>query len=337
MAYETGALAGTVTLADLMVILGNFLSADGWTVHTNSGGTLHASADDCHVNLVQNTTDTLADTLVSGSAAPDHGIYGKLAPNSTPLSNVGSGDSRVRSNDFTPPYANYWIFSGAVGEPKYCHLVVQKANGRFCHIEFGNLDKKGMTYQGGAYLGGLSWDWGFNAGSADSGTDDGSDIDGANNFWLGNNANTRGNFSGYNIYLGELDTDRVIYPQSSDNLVELMSSTGMTNVGNIHSGDARWLGHIFFLGPNPINGVSPLFERPCLWWNPTNSRSRFLGTIPGARFLSMIGRVEAETVTFGGDSYVIFPFKRGLPWEPEPWEQRIVTSGPYGFALKVNA
>ena len=48
----------------------------------------------------------------------------------------------------------------------------------------------------------------------------------------------------------------------------------------------------------------------------------------------MIGREEAETVTFGTDEWMIFPVKRFLPWNPEPFDQRIVTSGPYGYAIK---
>lgn len=341
MAYETGSLSSEV-LVDLIEIIKVFADNDGWTIDNWSGLTLQMHADDCYVNLLGRTSDTVNDTYGSTASAtsPDHRIEGRLGVDTTPVTVTGQS-SRVISNDFLGPYSNYWLFSGVMGEPKYIHFIVQKANGRFCHLSFGNLDKKSATYTGGAFLTGMWWNWWFDSNTPPTSVSSGkgSDIAGAHQFF--GDATENVSFATYNIFMGDLQASPAVIHNNAlfgnDRLTALMArSSKAYSLSVLNSSLARWLHPIFFLGPSPINGTSAIFEIPVLWWNSTDQRNRFLGTIPGMRYVSMIGRSEVEAVSFVSDDYVIYPFKKALPWNPEPWSTKTITSGPYGYALKKN-
>lgn len=347
MAFETNVLTGAETLADIFELIDNFATANGWTVHNSTSSYLRLEQADCHVSLATTTTATVNDLNgPSGSnAAPDHRIEGRLSvpgDGGVAEATIRASGFRSVSNDWTPPYANYWLFAGdGVDDPPYIHLVVQKTNGRFCHLSFGVLDKKGAVYDGGAFLCGVFWHWWFtNASFPGNGySAEGSDISAFDHCWIGN-ANIQNTFATYNVYMGDLDSDAVIHNNgntaiTNGKLTALMDgSSGVISIANMSSPEARWMGHLPFLGPNPINGVTPLFEIPIMRYNPTNLRSHYLGSMPGIRYCSMIGRNEAEEVSFATDDHMIFPFKRFLPWKPEPWPTRTVTSGPYGFGFK---
>lgn len=359
MAFQSGVLNGTHTLTDILTLLKDFAVADGWTVNYFTYPYLHMRSGDCWVNLFANTAPTMNDLhgASASATAPDHRIDGHLSSGFTANANpatqynnqpdspivVTGTSAQVVSNDFTAPFAKYWLFSGAAGEPKYIHLVVQKANGRFCHLSFGNVDKKGAAYTpGGAFLGGVFWTWGFNvATDTDNITSLGSSIGGLHS-WLGD-ATQVGNITTYNLYVGTLaGAERKVLHGSAagtafDTLVALMSrQNDIKALSQFDYSVGRWLGHLFFLGPNPINGRTPLFELPLMWANSVTQRNRLIGSLPGLRWASMIGRTEAEEITYGSEAYMIFPIKRALPWNPEPFPAKIVTSGPFGFAYKKN-
>ena len=157
MGYQTGTLDGTANLASLVGLISAFAATQGWTVNNApaGGASLYLTNGDCHATLHTQTASTMNDTYgPSGSnSAPDHILAGRLNAVNAPLTSAEVlADAGVRTNDLTPPYANYWLFSGGVGDPPYIHLVVQKASGRFCHFSFGVLDKKGVAYSGGAFM-----------------------------------------------------------------------------------------------------------------------------------------------------------------------------------------
>lgn len=340
MAYQTGTLSGSDTLATVVGILHDFAVDEGWTIDAYAGNTLQMHSDQCFLNLFMNTTATVNDSRGSTglSSSPDHRLEGRLGPDTTALT-VSADYRRVSCNDMTPPYSKYFLYSGAEGDPKYITLVVLKANGRWCHISFGNIDKKGAGYTGGAYLVAPYWHWWFSATSiSSSGSDEGSDIRSTQNtFPLGGVQNDR---ASYNVFIGDLTTGTKVLcgtsTDSYDKLAPLVSAAAGRSISDINSGGAMTLTGIFFLGPVPINGVTPIFEVPLYWMNSSTSRVRLLGTIPGYRYASMINRKEGETISFASDQWDVYPFKRALPWNPEPWATKVVTSGPYGVAIKKN-
>lgn len=333
MAYETGTLDGSATTASLLAALGVFAAADGWTVNESSTGYIRLTKGVCTVSLTENLTVTMNDTAgPSGNAnAPDHCIEGRLGSYTAPQ--IIASSERVRTNDLTPPFANYWFFSGGPEDPPYIHVVVQKASGRFSNFSFGVLDKKGVGHTGGAFLIGNRFNWGFASTQINSNTN-GSNVTASGHYMFGS-VNTPTSFSTLNLSAGDLDAGLVIADYSNASYTNgrfnpLFTPTTGFSMG---SSTSRWFGHFFHLGPNPVNGVTPLLEIPVMRFT-SNSRLQYYGSMPNWRYCSMIGRDEAETVSFAGEEWMIFPFKRARPWTPEPIATRTVTSGPYGFAVK---
>lgn len=362
MAFSTGTFSGADGFDVVQTKLHDFAVAQGWTSHYNTYPYLHLSINSTFVNLFFNTALTMDDFLNSGSAAAvDDTINGHLSTsftsNGTPATQysnqVGSiiglrsGDGQIACNDMTPPYSKFWFFSGAVADPAYIIMVIQKADGRFCMLQFGEVDKKGASYTGGSVLHNIFWHWGFSTGSnlgRDS-SGQGSDFEGPLHAWLGDqNAQ-------YNLWLGDLDTvnpmiahnaNRVGVPY--DGLTPLMVRTtlfGGTRTATLESqcgpGVSKWLKPIFYLGPNPVNGVTPFFEVPLFKQVIADTRLYYVGDLPGIRWCSMINRFEVEDVSIGSDDWLVFPFKRGLPYVPEPFAARLNTSGPYAYACKINS
>ncbi len=369
MAYSTGSFGGSDGFDVVMTKLATFANAQGWSIHNNTFPYLTLSKSDCFASLFFDQSQTVDDSQNTGAGAADYRIYGclgssyasisplatqfKQQPGSLPLHyNVSSNEdnSYVNSNDWTGPYSQYWFFSGADGEADYIYMVVQKANGRFCYFGIGTVDKKGATYTGGGFMDGVYWNWWFdsvhgpNVGG-NQGSTMGSDSQGNTQRWMGNQSDMS------QVYLGDLGTvsPKVLGwdgqgPGKSDHipLSPLMASSGKYNTdgglaATMTPNTAYWLHPIFWLGPNPINGSTPLFEIPVFANARDVSRLFFVGSMPGKRWCSMINRLEAETLTFGDDSWLVFPMKRALPWSPEPYTTKTVTSGPYGHAFKINS
>lgn len=334
MSFQTGSLDGTATVASLLDLVRNFANGDGWTTQVIAGG-CHLSKGECHATLIGVTTTTLADTYGTGGNVPDHQIVGRLRATNVPFTaaEVTGSASRVVSNDFTPPYANYWLFSGGPGDAPYIHLVVQKASGRFCHLSLGVVDKKGAAYTGGAFLFGMRYYWAFASNGAGN-SSNGSYVPASSHYTPLSSGGPNG-FATYNLYMGDVDPGVIITDNSNLSFAngKLTSLYSPSLSINVSSSSSRWLNPFFHLGPNPLNGVTTLMEAPVMRYS-ANSRLQYLGSVPGWRCCSMIGRDEGETVTFGTDEYMIFPVKRFLPWNPEPYDQKIVTSGPYGYAIK---
>lgn len=362
MAYLTGSFGGTDTFEDVKSLLHTFATTAGWTTNFNTYPYFHLSKGDILVNLYFNESPTVNNSGSGGTTTdPDYTIYGHLsvAPFTTNGSNAvqflnqpesvvngGSLSSSgfVLSNDWTGPYSTYWFFSGADGDSDYIHMVVRKANGHFCMLSFGQLDQKGAGYTGGGFLHGTYWHWWFD-GTAPSffNSGQGSDAYSNNHRWIGK---AQGN---YNIWVGS-DQDAthpmiahdaggfgVPYTDGIFTLTNLGARNGTGGaLEDMDWDNFRWLGMIFLLGPNPVNGVTPLFEIPIVKSVAADSRGYYLGSIPGMQWGSMINRLESETLSFGSDNWVMFPFKRLYPWFPEPYSTFSVTSGPYGYACKIN-
>ena len=334
MAFQSGALDGTATVSSVLDLLRAFAQSSGWT--TQLAGTVSRfSRDECNVNLVPVTTTTMNDAGNTGGDLPDHQIAGRLRATDVAFTaaEITGSNQRVISNDMTPPFANYWMFTGGVGDAPYVHLVVQKASGRFCHLSFGVVDKKGAAYTGGAFLFGMRYSWGF-ANSTAGTSNNGSNVAGSSHYTPLSSGGPFG-YATYNFFTGAIDGNVIISDQSSSTfangkLAPLYNTSMSINIPSVSS---RWLNPFFHLGPFPLNGVTALMEAPVMRYS-ANSRLQYFGSVPGWRMCSMIGREEVETVTFGTDEYLIFPVKRFLPWNPEPIAEKIVTSGPYGYAIK---
>lgn len=371
MAYQNASFGPSDGFNVVMSVLETFAAAQGWTINYNTYPYLSLDKGDCFANFYFDISQTVDDTENTGSAtAPDYRIRGCLAssfssispPANQFLQQPGSlphfysitnpeDQSLMVSNDWTGPYSQYWLFSGGDGDPDYIYMVVQKANGRFCYVGFGNVDKKGITYTGGAFMDGILWNWWFRNGSApdivdNRGSGQGSDSQSGDHTWIGQ---SNGN---HQLYLGDLKSTTPPMGASDGQtngrnnhytIAPMMAQNGSYNpnlglLSVMNTNTALWLHPIFYLGPNPINGSTPLFEIPLFQQADAGvQRLFFVGSLSGRRYCSMINRLEAEELAFGSDNWMVFPFKRALPWVPEPFTTKTITSGPYGHAFKINS
>lgn len=350
MGFQTGSFAPSDDFSEIFAKLQDFADGEGWTTNYNTYPYLLMNKGDVYVNLYARTDLTVDNRGAGGTSTdPDYRITAHLSTGYTfnaspsvqffsqpgslivPGNTIGDADFVV-CNDLKPPYSNYWFFSGdGVDDPDYIHMVIQKADGRFCSLHMGTVDKKGATYTGGEFISGFRWHWWFVNGST-AGGGQGSDP-AADHTWLGDQS---GN---YNVHIGDVSSLAPMKSHASvSTIVPLMDRThGQYALENLGVGYMAWLHHVFFVGYNPINGVSPMFEVPVMVDRTTDHRMAYMGAIPGYRWLSMKNRLEAEEITFGSDNWMVFPFKRNLPFNPEPFASKTVTSGYYGHAFKINA
>lgn len=344
MTYSTGSFGGSDGYDVIHTKLKAFALADSWTIDEGTFPNLQLHKGTTFVNLTFKTSDLVDDTLNTGASVPDYRIYGYLSdaypPGTYPNHALNNTDAAM-ANDFLGPYSKFWFFSGGDSDPHYIHMVVQKANGRFCCLMFGQVDKKGVTYTGGDYITGVFWNWWFvhNAAvSPGNNSTQGSDPFGAHGF--------PGDFNeSYNVRLGDacvahpftsnFFTSRADYSAGLNPLLRRQGSP--QKLEDVGVTGTRWVGQNYWLGPNPVNGVTPLHEIMYQFYDTYSANNRLiaLGVLPDYRGLSMLSRSEVETVTFGSDNWLVFPIKRNLPFLPEPFATRTITSGPYGHAFKI--
>jgi hypothetical protein len=349
MAYLNGAFSGGDTFATVMSKLHDFCVTAGWTINLNSFPSLAVSKGTTFVNIAFNETVTVDDTLGSGNAhAPDFGISSYLSNAYPPSSDSNRitdlSFDPVFHNDLNGPYSQYWFFSGGDDDPPYIYMVIQKANGSYSCYMFGRIDKKGVDYDGGDFITGVNWHWNFqnNTGvptNGFQGSGQGSDPMSGAHGWPGDGA------AQYQLRLGDVLTS---HPYTSNfggaggrpyaNALVGMMFRGdqvATQLENWSQENLGWIGQVAWLGPSPINGATPLFEVPVFYNDAAQSRMISMGSYPNYRHCSMLGRVEAEEITFGSDNWIVFPMKRALPWNPEPFTAKTLTSAQYGHAFKV--
>ena len=354
MAYQTGNFAAGDTFAAVHAKLKAFASDQGWAV-AGDFPALNLSKGTTNAVLNFATNSMVDDFAKSGGPLVDSRIESYLAdtPGGSQAYPQSMTNYRAVSNDWTAPYSKFWLFSGGQNDPDYIYMVVQKANGNFCTWMCGRLDRKGVDYDGGDFINGVNWHWWFatNSGIPANGYDgshQGSDAFTTESTFPGDIGNS------FNLRLGTTLGDQ-LNPDANPKiryiaqppynapfpgaLMPLVSRGGKpTRLEDYGTFAHRWLGHVYWLGPNPVNGITPLFELPVAIYNSYNEIGHYIymGAYPGYRACSMIGRTEAEHVTFGSDEWLIFPVKRFQPYTPEPFAAKSVTSGPYGHAFKIN-
>jgi hypothetical protein len=184
----------------------------------------------------------------------------------------------------------YHFFSGTTSTGEYCNVVLEGAAGVFWHLAFGTCEKAG-SYSGGQYMTATNFTDGVNEAT-----------------WA---FNVNNGFPGSGAAWLRADDD--------------FTGVSVTTDG----GDSRWFQHIAFAGnygatssqmfaPLYQGGLQAWNQRSSLcpiWLHAWNSTSpsyaatafKILGHIPDVRFISMDGREPGETLTIGGDDWLIFP------------------------------
>ena len=333
MAYQTG--INVANLTALMNLLRDFAVADGWTLNQNNWPTwLSLTSGQCTVHF---TREINTESTAFGPTASDHVVNFWLSSSynsglgqyAQPGALVtGSTDSDiVQTNDMEGPFLNYWFFSGGVSDPKYVYAVVESTAGYFSHIYFGNLDKLGASYTGGAFAYGSYYTW-----------------------WAQNATDS----TAYNVNWNPAIDHRILFDDRQNcnifmgnacptemvreivrPLFTRVNTSPLTSRG---STSGKWADMLFTLGTNPVNGVTPFLPCPTFVEYTTDSNlTQCPGMLPNIRMCSMNGRAPREVVTITPDTWMIFPMRRqtdtaniGTPTSGT----KLSTSWNYGIAVR---
>lgn len=358
MAYQTGTFTNADDFEDVKDLLQTFAVANGWTANNSTYPYLNLTKGACSANFFFDQSPTIDDNQgpTASATSPDFTVRSRLGKT---YGGTGSGAVRFNSqpsavnnanrmNDMTPTYDRYWLFASGTTGPQYIHLVIRKTSGRFCHLSFGEIDKKGMAYTGGAFLTSMYWQWGFSRSdisgfiSSNAFSDQGSSPFAGDHQIPFNSYGQRGDSSS-NVQLRladgddfEIAVDDLFNPH--DDIVPLFSRSGGLpgSLNNCNVDNSSWLGWVFHVGPNPVNNTTAMFEQPVMLYdNDGNQRVYQYGTIPGQRLCSMKGRTEAEQISFASENWIVFPWKRSTAWFPEPFISKQCCSGPFAYAYKI--
>jgi len=263
----------------------------------------------------------LATALLSGSGQKKY--YGQTGS----LVLTATNAARILINDLgEPPFPNVWFFSGS--SKKHVHCVVQTSGERYTHFSFGILDAAGQTHPDVAYAVSAYYEWWPNGTTSNDPS--------ASVHSIGHIAEsechvfvpsgvTPGGFtpSGNAVYANtQLSPTMTRVRQSSDHY--------STAVGAI-------LDFFFAIGNESTTGGTPLFGLPVLFQETAAASHILLGYLPDVRLVNMGQHTPGETLLYGTEEWLVFPWKRkGLRANLVGGGSPVATANTaeYGFAYK---
>jgi len=179
-----------------------------------------------------------------------------------------------------------YYFFGNSSSPRYVHVVAESAAGLFSHLSFGTIEKAG-TFTGGGYLSSSSVSTGTGNYRAPFGG-------------KGSNSGTSGGTSW--IYVPGL------IGASGGGWNRNFGSLAYSNSNALSFTDALWLPGID--AATQRTALAPII---CLSFNNATStavdRSQIIGRVQGVRSLSMRTRDPGSSLTFGSDTWRVFPWR----------------------------
>jgi hypothetical protein len=293
--YETGIATDP---ADVVSKLATFAAANGWTVNTPTSGRVFIKGD-IYVGVSSDSDEVFA----RGALGYDAGLAWNAQPNHSGLStsiDIGVG-----------PFTAYHFFVGDEDGSDYINVIVEYAAGKYRHMAFGKLIKRG-TYTGGTYVDSVNWN---NSVLYQNDPDD-------SQHQVICDANTSGG-------VGHFACD---YDAKTNNWQRVVNAGG-TQYG---LGSARddGINQIYFAvgvqNWNMRNLVYPLMY----FANRASSLRSPVGRIPNMRMVRMSNLMPGETLTIGGDGWLIFPIVQRTE-SYGSGNSAIESSGLYGYGYKL--
>ena len=365
MAYTTG----SGTWANLLSAIVTHAVADGWT-ESNGIGTgfpIEKNARtyvDFGLATINNDGDwttgvnagisprQVASVCIGTSAA---NATSNASADSTSMAAYNDGwDDMVRAQkgsviaNVDRALTNYWIMSDSASGVDYIHVVFQFSNGVHpdCYqmFSFGELDKGGLTHGGISYTtsryargyaaaigsGINNHDWGtitqgFFPFAGDGGKTDWGDT---STRYLIHTPTPVNSVNGYPA-AGVVHGPSLMWDSSR-------SGTG-TGTGYLDSGNndwrVTWQSHRAL--QMPYSGAVSLQAYYMILLNGlTNSNfATFVGEFPGVRACNMTNYNPGDEISYGGETWKLFPWLRNTP-DSELGGSYAITSGRFGCAFK---
>lgn len=328
---------------DLLDDLVTFAVADGWAQSYNATGPprqIGIYKGNCHISLGARSGE---NPISRGGGQNDAIINGALATALLPGSpqywgHTGSivtsstDPDRVQVNDLYGSLTNVWFFSGdGVSDPDYIHAIVQAGGERYTHFGFGILDAMGQTHADIAFACGGIYEWW----DASTYCHDPS----SNNHSFGHLADEA--HAHIRIMSGVLP---VGYPAAGIYRTNTQMTLVMTRVTQ---DDDHWsnnpgkiLDFVVPVGNQLTTGGNVLYSVPWLFQETVGGGSHVhLGRLPGIRVGNIAQFAPATELSFGSDTWTIFPWKRkGLQEQLKDGGDpiQVCNTGEYAWAFEKN-
>lgn len=356
MAYSTGS-------GDYLALMAAVLAhavADGW-VEADGVGTGWPISKGA-VRGVDWETFTIADTdYTSGAGVPKttrwiRMVVGSSPANATANAALGSGNGAYWPNmEYT--IDTWHIYSDpSIGD--HINVVYQFSNGIdaqvFGHFSFGEVNKFGMTHSGVAYVTAHPVR-GFSPDSLNSSNQMNDASAGIysriyraftghlgfsfTNFFTFNNLCYMTQPTGHPFpALPIWPLPDVLHDQSRVmDTIKISSSAASPASVDIHRQNIGISSQVSFATSHPYSGGVSLMPLPLHIANTTENSStlRFInvGSFPNVRICSLENLTPGDEITYGGDTWQVFPFLCRKP-RSTLGQQYTVTSGLHGLAYK---
>lgn len=320
----------------MLVAVRDFLAGNGWTVVTDGtgAGSLVVQNSSGHKYRLRSTTaartdfytGAFTDTLLN--IEWDRGNTG-----GTP----GTYSTATNGNDMTGPMPSIWLFTDEAAT--FCYIVAQTAPVRYAHFGFGELDNKGLHDKRVDFAAALFWQhWSNSAEYANNNS-------GGNPFNYCISGSHRIDHVDGTAWIGCPDEllDPALFFTDGPTMsqpwpLNNRQYTKDTGGGTTH-GSSYWTDYFCNITNKPFAGGVILSPLP-IAINPASSDvMAIVGEYPQMALVNMQGLSPGQTLTFGDDEWIVFPWKQfgtaeamkyGVNCLPQP------NSWRYGFAYRSN-
>lgn len=332
MAFQTGTATDIDDLID--TDLKAFAVAQGWTNNDDSWPNFLAlSRGNCFINLRRigengDPTGTQTVPSVVGADVLTNGLYAFLStgyssagataddrlvaqPNALITATAQLGGNAIQVNDLFGTFPSYAFFTGGPSDPHYIYAVIETRAGYFQHLWFGNVDQLLATYTTGSAFAAGSF---YQIAVTNALLRDEARWTTLSHRQPFDDASSTTSSSNVQLYVGnaEVAGDRIrrtYFPAYRRWGANLFGGIDGSFASQANSG--KWATNLFELGPNPTNGQTPLIPILAAPQLSTVATAFFpLGILPNVRLCSMKGRFPGEEITFGTETWVVYPMRR---------------------------
>ena len=351
MAYSTGSGDYNALMA---AVLAHALT-DGWT-EVGGGGSgfpIQSPSGAFYMDWATDTSATTDVTIGGGSVTQQRNIRFGLdwSSSATATSEAASGEVVSPNADFA---ISAWHIFSDIASNEFINVCFEFTNGAdsqvYSHMGFGRIDQYGLTHGGVLYAGGhYGRGWAVTTANNAGNALDWNSLHRTNHAYAGQYGEADDGGSQLEIKINP--TSHPIpspgpgvggWPNTgtryqNGQYVWCMSRPGVDATGpNIGLGNVslNWLPAIA-ASPQPFSGSVSFMPLPIFIINGTSSGSNmiFVGQIPQIRLCSVEGFNPGDEVTYGGDTWKLFPM---LCQKAEATlnDLGVVTSANVGYAYK---
>lgn len=317
----------------MLVAVRDFLAGNGWTVVTDStgSGSLVMQNSNGHKYRLRSTTANRTDYFTGAFTDTTLNVeWDRGNTGGTPGTYSTAGDS----NDMTGPFPSIWLFTDEAAT--FCYIVAQTAPVRYSHTGFGQIDNKGLHDDAIDFAAGLWWwFWAEQANYSNSNGD-------GNPFNNPSSGSHQIDFTDGTAWIGIPDgvLDPALFFTDGPTMSQPWSTcdreygktTGTNNT-------ARWADYFCNVTNKTFAGGVILTPLPIVVNPASQDVMSVVGEYPQMALVNMQGLSPGQTLVFGDDEWLVFPWKQfgtaeackfgsnPLP-QPNSWR--------YGFAYRSN-